>query len=93
MVAASRHAEELRQLCQGDGERCPGLETDQDCFANEANEPAQAQQPRQHTQTGNHQRCKSGNIHPARRIALRHARDSNADEHCNRRGRSDGELS
>ena len=71
--AAALYAEELRQLRERDGQRGARLEAEQDGLADEVDERAQLQQPRDDAHRRDDdggERCDCG---PSRRIAARHA--------------------
>ena len=78
MLAAARDAEQLRQLRHRDGQRRSGLEAEQDRLADEVDQRAQPQHPRQHAHRRHDQRGQRRDVRPARRIALGHAGDGRA---------------
>ena len=91
-LPAALDPEQLGQLRHGDRQRRAGLEAEQDGFADEVDEGTQSQQPCQHAHGRHDQRGQRRDVGPACRIALRHARDRDADEHRDRRGGADREL-
>ena len=92
VLAAARHTEEFRQLRHGDAERGPGFKPHQNCFADEIDQGAQPQRPRQHTHTGDQQGRESGDARPAHGITTSHARHGHTDEQGDCRRRTDGQL-
>ena len=80
VLTAARHPKEFRQLRHGDAERGAGFKPHQNRFADEIDQSAQPQRPRQHAHTGDKQGSQSGDARPAHGIAIGHARHGYPDE-------------
>ena len=93
MLAAALDAEQLRQLRHRDGQRRAGLEAEQHRLADEVDQRRQAQRPGDHADQRDHHRGQQRDLGGALRIAGRHGGERGSDQHGDRRGRPDGELS
>jgi hypothetical protein len=92
VIAAARHAEQLRQLRRGDGQPCAGLEPQQHRLADEVGEGAEPQRPGDHTQYGHLQRRQRGDRAEVHRIAGGERGNTRADQHRDGGRRPYGEV-
>jgi hypothetical protein len=92
LLTASLHAKQLGQLRQGDRERSARFETEQDCLADEVDERAEPQNPRDQAHDRDQNRSERSNGDKPRRIASGHVGNCHPHEHRDRRRGSDREL-
>jgi hypothetical protein len=91
-LSAALHAEKLRELRERDRQGRARLEAQQNGFADEIDERAETQQPRDNAHHGDEQGRQRCYGCPASRVAFGHAGDGQADEHRDRRSGADREL-
>ena len=92
IVASAFHAEKAWQLRHGDRQAGAGLETHENAVADQLDERAQSQQPRQQAQPCDREGDEAGDLGVALRVPLGHGAHRSGNHERDGGSRPDGEL-